>query len=150
MTEISNDQSPKSETDNSKKTVLVVDDEASILKLTEIFLTRNGFNVITARDGEEALATFLNPENSTIDLIITDNNMPRMSGVELIQRVRETNSRIPIFLASGDFFGGLSEKETQSKAEEVGATVGIAKPFDIKEVVNLSKQLLEKAENRTS
>ena len=65
--------------------VMVVDDEVNILKLMDIWLTRAGFGVITATNGEEALAKLKKEE---VDLILADVMMPKMDGFTLVETLR--------------------------------------------------------------
>jgi len=77
------------ETEKTKgKRILVADDEEAIRNVLSRHLERSGHTVATASDGKAALETF---EAATFDVVITDLNMPRMGGVDLIKRVKEKN-----------------------------------------------------------
>ena len=76
--------------------ILVVDDEKEIRNLIEIYLKNEGYEVIKARDGEEALEIL---EKEDIHLIILDIMMPKIDGIEVCKRVRE-NLSIPILMLS--------------------------------------------------
>ncbi|MCL2665945.1 MAG: response regulator, partial [Defluviitaleaceae bacterium] len=76
--------------------VLIVDDEKNIVDIVEYNLKKEGFEVITAFDGEEGLRLALNPEN-TPDLVLLDIMMTKMSGYEVCKRVRE-KSQVPIIM----------------------------------------------------
>jgi DNA-binding response OmpR family regulator len=81
-------------------TVLVVDDEASILDLMRDFLEAEGFRVVTARDGQEALTAI---ERAPVDCLLLDVMLPGRSGFDVCRRVRETNEDVPIlFLSARD------------------------------------------------
>lgn len=76
--------------------ILVVDDEVSVVRVLSIWLERNGHDVFTACNGPDALTHI---ETESIDLLITDMNMPCMDGVEIIKIVRDRiKKEIPIFL----------------------------------------------------
>ena len=75
--------------------ILVVDDEDRIRKLVRDFLTREGYSVIEAADGEEALNQF--DTNPDLKLIILDVMMPKMDGFEVAKRIRKT-SKLPIIM----------------------------------------------------
>lgn len=76
--------------------ILVVDDEVSVVRVLSIWLERNGYDVFTACNGSDALAQM---ETESIDLLITDMNMPYQDGVEIIKIVRDKmNKELPIFL----------------------------------------------------
>jgi len=78
--------------------ILVADDEAAILRVLAMWLTRNGFEVFEARDGVEALAII---DSEPLDLIISDMNMPRLDGLELVRLLRETrHAQTPFILLS--------------------------------------------------
>ena len=77
--------------------VMVVDDEVNILKLMDIWLTRAGFGVITATNGEEALAKLKKEE---VDLIVADVMMPKMDGFTLVETLRAEGNSIPVILAT--------------------------------------------------
>jgi len=80
--------------------ILLIDDELPILKLTTSILKRNGYSVLTAGDGVEALARY--SENSKeIRLVITDLMMPGMDGAGLVAAIRQKDRRIPIIITSG-------------------------------------------------
>lgn len=121
--------------------VLVVDDEVMISDILSRAFGRKGALVETANDGEEALQR-INGKNP--DLIITDNSMPKMTGPELIKRLRENplTHDVPVILMSGDLFEGLSPEETQEKALSLQANAGITKPFSISVPVAIAEQLL--------
>lgn len=86
---------------NTQLTVLLVDDDRDLLEIYSLTLEELGFMVITARDGQEALARALALQP---DLIITDVNMPRMNGLELCQRLRadEQLRYTPLIIHSSD------------------------------------------------
>jgi DNA-binding response OmpR family regulator len=80
-----------------KKRVLLVDDEESIHLLYREELEEEGYEVFSAMTGEEALERFteVNP-----DIIILDINMPGMNGLEVLRRIKEINSQLPVILSS--------------------------------------------------
>jgi two-component system cell cycle sensor histidine kinase/response regulator CckA len=82
------------------ESLLLVDDESTVLKVMQRSLEKSGYRVLTARDGEEGLETFLH-HSDTIRLVITDMAMPRMDGLQLVEEIRRTGSRVPILCTSG-------------------------------------------------
>ncbi len=84
----------------SGKTVLVVDDEPSVLRLTRTILERAGYVVLTATSGREALAICLE-RDGVIDLLVTDVCMPEMDGVELAHCIQKHNAEIPVIMMTG-------------------------------------------------
>jgi two-component system, chemotaxis family, chemotaxis protein CheY len=104
--------------------VLIVDDSASMRKMVGYTLRQGGFDVIEAEHGQDALDKL---QGVTVDLIITDLNMPVMDGITLIQNVRKRSDMKtkPILMLTTE---GLAEKKEQGKA--AGATGWIIKPFE--------------------
>ena len=104
--------------------ILIVDDSVSIRQMMSFTLRRGGYEVIEAEHGQDALDKLL---GVTVDLMITDLNMPVMDGITLIQNVRKQPAMKtkPILMLTTE---GLSTKKEQGKA--AGATGWIVKPFD--------------------
>jgi two-component system, chemotaxis family, chemotaxis protein CheY len=104
--------------------ILTVDDSPSMRDMVRIALTGAGFEVTQATDGEEALQ--LAREHS-FDLILSDVNMPRMNGIDLIRALRAENAyrHTPILMLTTD---GSADGKREGK--EAGATGWIVKPFD--------------------
>ena len=119
------------------KTILVVDDESRIRKLVKDFLTRDGYTVIEASDGEEALDIFY--RNKDIDLILLDVMMPKINGWEVCREIRKI-SKLPIIMltAKGD-------ESDELNGFEIGADEYISKPFSPKILVARVTALLRRA-----
>jgi two-component system cell cycle sensor histidine kinase/response regulator CckA len=81
-------------------TVLVADDDAAVLSLVAMILQRDGFQVLRASNGLEALMLY-NSYSRKIDLVITDFEMPEMNGAELAARIRERDPSARILIMSG-------------------------------------------------
>jgi two-component system, cell cycle sensor histidine kinase and response regulator CckA len=88
--------------------VLVVDDETAVRRFAVRVLQRDGYDVLEAADGHEALE-MLRAGQPTVDLIVSDIVMPRVNGVELMQAVTESHPHIPVVLMSGYATAALSE-----------------------------------------
>ena len=106
--------------DNIK--VLMVDDESRMRKLVSDFLTRKGYIVIEAGDGEEALDRFY--ADKDISLVILDVMMPKMNGWDVCREIRK-NSKVPMLTAKSD-------ESSELNGFECGADEYIAKPFSPK------------------
>lgn len=121
-----------------KPHVLVVDDDPDKLKLLQFALTRAGYDVRTAHDGEEGLAavTSFDP-----DLIVSDIMMPRMNGYELARKIRENPQTrfIPIILQTA----AGSRAEDQRLGSEVGALGFITDPTDLELLLARARTLLD-------
>ena len=108
--------------DNIK--VLMVDDESRMRKLVSDFLTRKGYIVIEAGDGEEALDRFY--ADKDISLVILDVMMPKMNGWDVCREIRK-NSKVPIIMLTAK-----SDESSELNGFECGADECIAKPFSPK------------------
>lgn len=108
--------------DNIK--VLMVDDESRMRKLVSDFLTRKGYIVIEAGDGDEALDRFY--ADKDISLVILDVMMPKMNGWDVCREIRK-NSKVPIIMLTAK-----SDESSELNGFECGADEYIAKPFSPK------------------
>jgi CheY-like chemotaxis protein len=104
-------------------TVLLVDDDASVLTLLQHTLSLAGYLVLVASDGREAISCF-ESHGGAIDLLITDVQMPGMGGQELARHFLRTHSKLPIVFISGD-----SDEEILPNAEEFPRHLFFHKPF---------------------
>ncbi len=109
--------------------ILTVDDSVSMRALLKHALASNGFNVVQAEDGQEALDWLA---INDIDVIITDINMPRLDGFGLIEALRscERHRDRPILVLSTE-----SSEDKKSRARAAGATGWIVKPFDADKLI---------------
>jgi CheY-like chemotaxis protein len=116
--------------------VLIADDEEDIIRFVEINLRLEGLEVITAKDGEEALQQAFNQRPS---LILLDAMMPRMDGYEVCAKLRadERTFQMPIIMLTAK-----SLEADRALAREVGADDCIIKPFDPTELVDKVKHRL--------
>ncbi len=117
--------------------VLVVDDESRMRKLVKDFLTREGYEVLEAADGAEALDLFY--EDKDISLLILDVMMPNVDGFEVVKEVRET-SKVPIIMltAKGD-------EHDELQGFEYGVDEYISKPFSPKILVARVNAILRRS-----
>lgn len=111
------------------KKILLADDAASVLMAERMMLRGAGYDVVTARDGEEAVAMALSERP---DLILLDASMPRLDGLEACRRLRahESTREIPIILVTT-----RSEATIAQRAFDSGANECLVKPFDPVEVL---------------
>ncbi len=116
--------------------LLVVDDEPQILEVLKLYLSREGYRVHTASDGEAALATF---ESYAPDLVVLDLMLPKIDGLEVFKRMRAKRI-VPIIMltAKGDELDRVL-------GLELGADDYIVKPFSPREVVARVKNILRRA-----
>lgn len=128
--------------DNNKKTILAVDDESSILDLLKFNLEKEGFNFISAEDGEEGINKVLNEKP---DLLLLDVMIPKMDGLSVCKKIRQENINIPIIMLSA-----RSEEIDKVLGLEIGADDYITKPFSPREVIARIKANLRKFDKNKS
>src|SRR4029079_7872248 len=116
-----------------KKQVLIVDDEPNLRKILAAQLSRDGYDVLTAEDGEEGL-TFLREHH--IDLVITDLKMPKVDGMTLLREALREDPELPIVMITAH-----GTVDTAVEALKLGAFDYLTKPFDKDEV----RQIVGKA-----
>ena len=122
---------------NSSVTVLVVDDDRSTRALLGILLEKDGYHIINAEDGVEALAAF---ERHIPDIIITDIHMPRLNGLDLIRSVRSSGgstATTPIIALTAD------TEDMVGEARRAGANIVGRKPTDVRRVPTFIQELFE-------
>jgi DNA-binding response OmpR family regulator len=121
-----------------RKRVLVVDDEIYIVHILEFTLTMEGYEVLTAADGEEALRKI---EQDRPDLVVLDIMMPKLDGYEVCRRLRQDDEfrSLPVILLSAK--GRPIDRET---GLEVGADDYIVKPFSPRRLLEKIRELLER------
>ena len=124
-------------TEPDMNTILVVDDEAIVLEVVSDYLRKEGFTVVTAADGEEALLRF---QESRPDLILLDLMLPRIDGIEVCRRIRST-SNVPIIMVTAK-----SEETDTIIGLGVGADDYVSKPFSPRELVARVKALLRRSQ----
>jgi len=117
-------------------TILLVDDEDSVRKVLAFPLERDGFIVVQAADGEEALREFA---ANTVDLVVLDIMLPRLDGLEVCKRLRATSSVPIIMLTARD------DELDKVIGLELGADDYITKPFSIREFRSRVRALLRRA-----
>ena len=117
-------------------TILLVDDEDSVRKVLAFPLERDGFTVVQAADGEEALERFA---AGPVDLVVLDIMLPRLDGLEVCKRLRATSSVPIIMLTARD------DELDKVIGLELGADDYITKPFSIREFRSRVRALLRRA-----
>src|SRR5919201_5066887 len=118
-------------------TILLVDDEESIQKLLTFPLERDGFRVIPAHDGEEALDRFA---QERVDLVVLDVMLPKLDGLEVCRRLRATSS-VPILMLTA-----RGEEIDKVLGLELGADDYMTKPFGQRELLARIHAALRRAE----
>jgi DNA-binding response OmpR family regulator len=118
--------------------ILLVDDEQPIQTLLSFPLQRDGYEVVQAADGPEALARF---DEQIFDLVVLDVMLPRMDGLEVCRRLRAKGETVPIIMLTAK-----SEEIDKVLGLELGADDYITKPFSIREFRSRVRALLRRAQ----
>lgn len=127
---------PPAACDDTRRCILVVEDELLIRYMLSDGLRDEGYHVIEACNADEALTIL---ETAIPDLLISDVRMPgSLDGLELMKAVRETLATLPVIIMSGHI------SPSQAKAE--GASQFLAKPYSMEKVFEVVRGLLDKAE----
>ncbi|MEG0732943.1 MAG: response regulator transcription factor [Vagococcus sp.] len=122
--------------------LLIVDDDLAIRELMKLYLKNEGFDVVEAQNGKEALKII---EKQTIALLVLDIMMPEMDGWEVIKKIRSTDSEIPILMVTAK-----GETTHKIRGFQLGTDDYLTKPFDPLELVLRVKALLKRAKINTS
>jgi two-component system response regulator AtoC len=123
-----------------RKQVLIVDDEPNLRKILSAQLSRDGYEVMTAEDGEEGLSLL---KDNHIDLVITDLKMPKVDGMTLLKRALELEPELPVVVITAH--GTI---DTAVEALKLGAFDFVTKPFDKDEVRQIVGKALKTRELR--
>ena len=120
--------------------ILVVDDDPQVLEVVGEMLRLEGYDVVTAADGREAVAKF---RDTPFDLVITDLIMPEKEGLETIVEIRTVRRSVPVIAMSGG--GRIGPTDYLETARHIGASATLAKPFARSELITLVSHLLSEA-----
>ena len=118
---------------DSRETILLVEDEPAVRQLFMLALTRAGYRVFEARNGQEALKMF-DQYGDSIDLLLTDLRMPYMGGAELAQHLRARRKSLKLIAISG--YAGPTEHELDADF--------LAKPFSREDLLAKVREVLDR------
>ena len=118
----------------AQETILLVEDEPAVRQLFSMALSRAGYNVFEARNGEEAMKVF-EQHSEAIDLLLTDMRMPYMNGADLAKQLRSRKEDLKMICISG--YGGSIAKAVASDF--------LAKPFSRDEMLKKVREVLDRA-----
>ena len=118
------------------QSILAVDDSASMRQMVVFTLKSAGYNVIEAADGQEA---FEKARGAQVDLVLTDQNMPKMDGLTLVQNLRTLPAygATPILILTTE-----SSDDMKAKGKAAGATGWLVKPFDPMRLIEVIKKVI--------
>lgn len=119
-----------------QKTVLTIDDSASIRQMVSFTLRSAGYEIVEALDGIDGLEK---ARASTVDLVLTDQNMPRMDGLSLIRALRGMTQykSVPILMLTTE-----SSDAMKSQGRAAGATGWLVKPFDPQKLIEVVRKVI--------
>ena len=119
-----------------EKVILAVDDSASLRQMVAFSLKAAGYQVIEAVDGQDGLNK---AKLKTVDLVLTDQNMPIMDGLTLITNLRQLSSyqKVPILMLTTE-----SSDEMKQKGKAAGANGWLVKPFDPKRLIEVVQKVI--------
>ena len=123
---------------HTKATILLVEDEELLRAGVQEVLEIQGYKVITAPDGEQALACLA---AQTIDLIITDLVMPKMDGVDFVKQLRTIKPDLPVIVVSGST-RNIMQRYGIDSIQVPGANASLPKPFRSVDLIEQVRQLL--------
>ena len=113
-----------------QKTILVTDDDSSILSIFEFVLNQAGYKVIKASSGKECLSVLKSGQK--IDLVFLDIKMPHMNGVETFKRIQDISPTVLVIMMTG-----YAMDQLLKEAYELGAYGIVYKPFDVEEFLSI-------------
>jgi two-component system chemotaxis response regulator CheY len=118
------------------KTILAVDDSGSLRQMVSFSLKAAGYDVIEAVDGQDGLDK---AKKQTVDLVLTDQNMPRMDGLSLIKALRAMTSYqcVPILMLTTE-----SGDDMKAQGKAAGANGWLVKPFDPQRLTEVVKKVI--------
>jgi nitrogen-specific signal transduction histidine kinase/ActR/RegA family two-component response regulator len=119
--------------------ILIVDDEEAVLKICEEMLVRNGYTVITAKNGEEGIVKY---SQYFPDLVLLDIGMPGIGGIKSLKEMIEVDEQAKIIVMSG-----YSENRNIEEARKLGAKAFLQKPYHITKLLNTVRDVLDRYSN---
>ncbi len=126
----------QNELPHGEETILLVDDDETTLEIVTDMLSRFGYNIIRANNGESAL-NVIKQNDTFIHLVILDMNMPGMSGRDCLKEIKKISSQMKVIISTGD--PGTVSGEQSSQDNAAGY---IAKPFRLQEILTQIRHVL--------
>lgn len=122
--------------------ILIVDDEISVGRFMGDLFESRGYRVMVMSDAQAALDLFTDNPNA-FDLVVTDQTMPELTGVELTQKLLDLRSELPVILCTGH-----SEQVDEARARELGVRGYLTKPMEANVLLGLAQELLQNSNGR--
>ena len=120
---------PPGDTQGLRETILVVDEDEVLRNLEKHVLASNGYKVLTAKDGQQAMKVF-SRHRADIDLVFADIALPKLRGDRLLEKMRKINPQVRVIFA-----GGYVDERLKSQLLEAGAVECVQKPRSAGEIV---------------
>lgn len=117
-------------------TILLADDDAAVRDLVRRALSADGHTVHVTQDGLEAL-DFINANGSSVDLLVTDVDMPQLDGISLAEKALTTKSNLAVVLMSG-----FSDQLERAAGLRAGRLLSIVKPFTLEQIKQVVRAVL--------
>lgn len=119
------------------RTILIVEDEHLMLRLLEKFFTRNGYCVLSASDGAQAVEIYRH-DKPRIDAVLLDIRLPKIAGDEVFRRMKEENPAIKVVMASG-----FLEPQIKTEMNLTGINRFVNKPYELDNLLQVVQSLIE-------
>lgn len=123
---------------NAQRTILVVEDEQLMLRLLEKFLSRQGYQVLVASDGEQAIEAYCR-HKTEIDVVLLDVGLPKVKGMDVLLKMKDENPDVRVVIASG-----YLEPKVKTEMYRAGVKDFIDKPYMLPEVLETLRSLTER------
>jgi PAS domain S-box-containing protein len=120
------------------ETILVIEDEEALRDLVKETLTRAGYTVIEAKDGEEALAIYRETQQS-VSLVLSDIGLPKMSGEQVVKGLKQINREVKVIISTG-----FIREDKKAELVKEGALSVIHKPYSSREMLRSIREVLDK------
>jgi two-component system, cell cycle sensor histidine kinase and response regulator CckA len=122
---------------NCRGTVLVAENEQFVLRLLEQVLSKRGFQVLLAADGQEAIETYCR-HKTEIDVVLLDVGLPKVDGLNVFYKMKSENPDVRVIIVSG-----FLEPELRTKMHQAGVQHFIDKPYMLDQLVETIQSLIE-------
>jgi two-component system cell cycle sensor histidine kinase/response regulator CckA len=124
--------------DQAQRTVLVVEDERIMLRLLERFLSRQGYQVLLAADGEQAIDGYCR-HKTEIDVVLLDVGLPKVSGVDVFRKMKKENPDVRVVVASG-----YLDLQMKTEMYRAGVKAFVDKPYLLPEMLETLRSVAER------
>ena len=133
---------PEASSSNQKaqaqRTILVVEDERVMLRLLERFLSRQGYQVLLAADGEQAIDGYCR-HKTEIDVVLLDVGLPKVSGVDVLRKMKKENPDVRVVVASG-----YLNAQMKTEMYRAGVKAFVDKPYLLPEMLETLRSVTER------